>query len=91
MGENSLCKPPVVVFNLGRGGVPQGRSVAGQISGTPLFAGLNHLTLSVPVLSSRGPSSSPSPALQLGPQPGPQGSLWQALDRYFQVSQKRWC
>jgi len=25
----------VVVFNLGRGGVPQGRPVAGQLSGTP--------------------------------------------------------
>ena len=29
-----LGNPPVVVFNLGRGGVPRGRSVAGQLRGT---------------------------------------------------------
>jgi hypothetical protein len=38
----------------GRGGVPRGRSVAGQLSGTPLRAGLTHLTLCVPVLGSKG-------------------------------------
>jgi hypothetical protein len=64
--------PPVGVFNLGRGGVPRGRHVAGQLSGTPLRAGLTRLTLCVPVLGSRGLSPSRSPALQLGPQ----GSLW---------------
>ena len=32
--------PPVVVFNLGRGGVPRVRPVAGQLSGTPLSVGL---------------------------------------------------
>jgi hypothetical protein len=31
---------PVVVFNLGRGVVPRGSPVAGQLSGTPLRAGL---------------------------------------------------
>ena len=31
-----LGNPPVVVFNLGRGGVPRGRSVAGQLRGTPM-------------------------------------------------------
>ena len=67
-----LGNPPVVVFNLGRGGVPRGRSVAGQLRGTQLHAGLTHLTLRVPVLGSRGLSPSSSPALQLGPQ----GSLW---------------
>jgi hypothetical protein len=67
----SLGNPPVVVFSLWLGGVPEGCPVAGQLSGTPC-AGLTHLTLRVPVLGSRGLSPSPSPALQLGPQ----GSLW---------------
>jgi hypothetical protein len=35
-----LGNPPVVVFTLGQGGVPRGRPVAGQLSGTPLRAGL---------------------------------------------------
>jgi hypothetical protein len=34
-----LGNPPVVVFNLGRGGVPRGRPVGGQLSGTQLRAG----------------------------------------------------
>jgi hypothetical protein len=34
-----LGNPPVVVFNLRRGGVPRGRPVAGQLSGTPMRAG----------------------------------------------------
>ena len=33
--ERPLGIPPVVVFNLGGGGVPWGRPVAGQLSGTP--------------------------------------------------------
>ena len=32
----------VVGFNLGRGGVPRGRPVVGQLSDTPLCAGLIH-------------------------------------------------
>jgi hypothetical protein len=66
-----LGNPPVVVFNLGCGGVPLGHPVAGQLSGFPLFVGLTHLTLCVPVLGSWGLSPSRSPALQLGPQGGP--------------------
>ncbi len=57
----SLGKPPVVVFSLGLGGVPGEGPVAGQL-------GLTHLTLCVPVLSSRGLSPSRSLAPQLGPQ-----------------------
>ena len=38
---------PVVVFSLGLGDMPGGRPVAGQLSGTPLFPGLTHLTLCV--------------------------------------------
>ena len=63
-----LGNPPVVGFNLGHGGVPRGRSVDGQLSDTPLRAGLTRLTLCVPVLGSRGLSPSRSPAPQLGPQ-----------------------
>ena len=63
-----LGNPPVVGFNLGHGGVPRGRSVDGQLSDTPLRAGLTRLTLCVPVLGSRGLSLSRSPAPQLGPQ-----------------------
>ena len=51
--ERPLGILPVVVFNLGRGGVPWGSPVAGQLSGTPLCTGLTHLTLRVPVLGSR--------------------------------------
>ena len=68
----SLGNPPMVVFSLGLGVVPEGGPVAGQLSDTPC-AGLTHLTLRVPVLGSRGLSPSRSPALQLGPE-GP--SLW---------------
>jgi hypothetical protein len=50
----SLGNPPVVVFSLGRDGVPGGRPVAGQLSGTPLRAGLTHLTLCVPVFGFQG-------------------------------------
>jgi hypothetical protein len=50
-------KPQVVVFNLGRGGVPQGRLVAGKLSDTTLCARLNHFRLCIPVLSSRGGTS----------------------------------
>ncbi len=53
-----LGNPQVVVFNLGRGGVPRGHPVAGQLRGTPLRAGLTHLTLCVPALGSRGISPS---------------------------------
>jgi hypothetical protein len=71
-----LGNPPMMVFNLGHGGVPWGQQrgspVAGQLSGTQMRAGLTHLTLCVPVLASRGLSSSRSPALQLGPK----GRLW---------------
>ena len=49
-----LSNPPVVVFKLGRGGVPWSRPDAGQLRGTQLHAGLTHLTLRVPVLGSRG-------------------------------------
>jgi hypothetical protein len=49
-----LGNPPVVVFNIGRGGVLRGRPVAGQLSGTPLCAGLTHLTLCIRVLGSTG-------------------------------------
>jgi len=63
----SLGNPPVVVFSLGLGGVPEGGPVARQLSGT-LCARLTHLTLRVPVLGSRGLSPSSSPASQLGPQ-----------------------
>ena len=45
-----LGNPPVVGFNLGHGGVPRGRSVDGQLSDTPLRAGLTRLTLCVPVV-----------------------------------------
>jgi hypothetical protein len=38
--ERAPWQSTVVVFNLGRGGVPRGRPVAGQLSGTPLCAGL---------------------------------------------------
>jgi hypothetical protein len=62
-----LGNPPVVVFNLGCGGVPLGHPVAGHLSVTLMCAGLSHLTLCVPVLSSRGLSPSLSPALQMGP------------------------
>jgi hypothetical protein len=51
-----LGNPPVVVFNLGRGGVSWGRPVTpvtGQVNDTPLRAGLTLLTLCVPVLGSR--------------------------------------
>ncbi len=65
--ERPLGIPPVVVFNLGRGGVPWGRPVAGRLSGTLLCTGLTHLTLCVPVLGSMGLSPTRSPALQLGP------------------------
>jgi hypothetical protein len=44
----------VMVFNLGRGGVPRGRPVAGQLSDTPLCAGLTHFTLCVPVFEFQG-------------------------------------
>ena len=54
--ERPLGIPQVVVFNLGRGSVPWGRPVAGQLSGTPLCTWLTHLTLCVPVLGSRGRS-----------------------------------
>ena len=49
-----LGNPPVVGFNLGHGGVPRGRSVDGQLSDTPLRAGLFNFMLCVPVLNSRG-------------------------------------
>ena len=42
----SLGNPPVVVFSLGLGGVPEGGPVAGQLSGTLCVsqcAGLTHL------------------------------------------------
>ena len=35
--ERPLGIPQVVVFNLGRGSVPWGRPVAGQLSGTPQY------------------------------------------------------
>jgi len=75
-----IGNPQVVSFNLGRGVVPRGRPVAGQLSGTLLRAGLTNLesvccflvldsvTSTNPVLGSRGLSPSRSPALQLGPQ-----------------------
>jgi hypothetical protein len=64
----SLGNPPVVVFCLGLGGVPEGGPVAGQHSGTlAVCRELTHLTLRAPVLGSRGLSPSRS-ALQLGPQ-----------------------
>ena len=44
-----LGNPPLVIFNLGRGGVPRGRPVAGQLRGTLLRAELTHLTLCVSV------------------------------------------
>ena len=57
-----------IAFDLGRGGVPRGRPVAVQLSGTQLCAGLtdpSHVVCAV--LSSRVYPSR-SPALQLGPQ-----------------------
>ena len=38
-----IGNPQVVSFNLGRGVVPRGRPVAGQLSGTLLRAGLTNL------------------------------------------------
>ena len=40
-----LGNPPMVDFNLGRGGVQRGRPVAGQLRGTQMRAGLTHLHL----------------------------------------------
>ena len=68
----SLGNPPMVVFSLGLGGVPEGGPVAGQLIVAHSVPGLTHFTFRVPVLGSRGLSPSRSPALQLGPQ----GSLW---------------
>jgi hypothetical protein len=48
-----LGNPSMVDFNLGRGGVQQGRPVAGQLRGTQMRAGLT-LHVAPPVLSSRG-------------------------------------
>jgi hypothetical protein len=44
-----LLASVVVFFSLGLGGVPGEGPVAGQLRGTPLCAGLTHLTLCVPV------------------------------------------
>ena len=70
--DRDLNKPPALTWHstgggYGRGVVPWGRPVAGQLSGTPLRTWLTHLTLCVPVLGSRGLSPFLSPALQLRP------------------------
>jgi len=72
--KRTRWQPTGGCFNLGRGGVPWGSPVAGQLSDTPLCAGLTHLPWWVPALISRGLSPSRSPALQLGPQG--ETSLW---------------